>query len=145
MNLCRMTTHLAIALSLNLMVITITSAETISYETIWGNGDGTTGTAIVTMEFDRMNGQNPAPGLVTGYYEFGNGRIFGYIDAQGILTGYWIQDSSSPRCAATKAGSPYYGKLYLQAGAADGGPGFHGNWGACDENPSLLWDGRQMQ
>ncbi len=79
-------------------------------------------------------------GSIGGRYPERNGRMFGTL-ANGVLTGYWVEDVSAQRCRTAIDNSPYWGRFVFRFGP--GYEAFLGKWGYCDSVPSSDWNGRR--
>ncbi|MCE1225816.1 MAG: hypothetical protein LWW87_04910 [Geobacteraceae bacterium] len=75
---------------------------------------------------------------VTGSYSQDNGKIDGAMNG-AVLNGYWTETSSAQRCATSRNGNYYWGKIRFTFS----GNTFSGAWGYCDANPDHPWTGKK--
>jgi hypothetical protein len=93
-------------------------------------------------QYNAMRLRQDDSGHVTGPYAFNDGRIEGQVNDR-TLTGYWAQSSSEQRCAISRLGSRYWGRLSFVL-SADGGT-FTGRWNYCSADPSGSWSGTRAR
>ncbi len=80
-------------------------------------------------------------GIVRASYPYKDGRIEGRLDG-AVLTGYWIEPSSSKTCASQKEGSYRWGRVEFRFAA--GFTAFTGKWSYCDAAVSTAWTGTKI-
>jgi hypothetical protein len=68
------------------------------------------------------------------------GKLVGQLGQDCRFKGHWILARGSSRCAETKAGSAYWGRLEFQFNAS--GRRWHGRYGICNRTLKYKWNGR---
>ena len=84
----------------------------------------------------RQNGE-----LVKGSYTFGRnykGEIAGLM-YDGVMEGYWFQDTANKKCAKAKNGTYYWGRVVLEFSGND----IQGKDNYCDAAPAEALSGRK--
>jgi hypothetical protein len=76
---------------------------------------------------------------LSGSYRFRDGRLTGTVRSGNRATGYWMQSTSSTRCATEHDGSFYWGRFDLVFRADR----FEGTLGWCDGPVTSSWTGRR--
>lgn len=96
----------------------------ISIEGLWKTSQGET-------RFRQTGNQ------ITGsYLPQEHGEITGNLNGN-VMSGYWIEDSSSRKCAFQKNGRYHWGRIQL----VFEGNRFSGKWGYCDSDLTTSWTG----
>lgn len=77
-----------------------------------------------------------ADGLLVGRYQRPEGRLFGQIDTDGVVRGFWVQRKGFKACATAYDGSRHWGRFEFQnVGSAQ----ITGTWGDCEADPVMPW------
>jgi hypothetical protein len=79
--------------------------------------------------------------LAKGSYGFGKGNrgeIVGLI-YDGVMEGFWFQDTAGKKCKTPKNGTYYWGRIVLEFTDSD----VQGKDGYCEEAPSSPWTGKK--
>ena len=114
-----------------------------NWMTKWTNPDGTISnpTPATFYEVDTQNLDGMMQ--VMGYYaDNERNRLFGkYTNDGEAFEGFWVQDDSGQSCSGIVDGSKHYGRVWFKITGEDK---FTGEWGYCDEIPSLQWSGTRI-
>jgi hypothetical protein len=74
-----------------------------------------------------------------GVYGGSHDGVIVYTLNGRTMTGYWIEPSSSQRCASAREGSEYWGWIAFEFDA--GFETWTGSWGYCDDEVAGTWTG----
>jgi hypothetical protein len=115
------------------LVTTLAHGQVFRFDTCWKQ----TCTQPEPLLFETLNKQK-----FTGRYETGGGLIDGtYSRPTGLMNGVWTQTNGHIKCAHTRQGTHYWGRLRLKFTADESA--FTGTWGYCDSRDNGgQWRGR---
>jgi len=79
---------------------------------------------------------------VTGTYTTDNGVVFEATISGGILTGFWVEDSSAVDCGSAKDGRNFWGRISFEFD--EDFTSFKGKWRWCNQDPTENWNGTRV-
>ncbi len=94
-----------------------------------------------STSFGAMTFSAAANGIVRASYPYNDGSIEGRLDGV-VLSGFWVERSSSKTCANQREGSYRWGRVEFRFAA--GFTAFTGKWSYCDAAVSTAWNGTKI-